>query len=60
MTKPVRFTKADIKRTVDGIVAAGLNVAGVEVNDNGFIVLVGEAVTRKRRNLADELYGPQA
>lgn len=60
MSKPARFTKADIKRTVDGIVAAGLSVAGVEVNDNGFVVLVGEPEMRKRRNKADELYGPQA
>lgn len=60
MTARARYTKADIKRTVEGIVAAGLSVAGVEVNDNGFVVLVGDAVSRKRRNMADELYGPQA
>jgi hypothetical protein len=42
------------------MVAAGMQVAGVEVNDNGFVVLVGEPRVGKRRNMADELYGPTA
>lgn len=41
------------------MIAAGLPVAGVEFNDNGFVVLVGEG-SKRRKNKADELYGPQA
>jgi hypothetical protein len=59
MSAPARFTKADVKRAVAGMVAAGMQIAGVEVNDNGFIVLAGEPRATKRRNKADELYGPQ-
>jgi hypothetical protein len=60
VSKTARFSQAEIKRTIAGVMAAGLPVAGVDVNDNGFVVLVGEPGTRKRRNMADELYGPQA
>ena len=42
------------------MIAAGLPVAGVEFNDNGFVVLVGEGMPTKRKNKADELYGPAA
>jgi hypothetical protein len=60
MSKAARFSQADVKRAIAGAIAAGIQVAGVEVNDNGFIVLAGEPRTTRRRNRADELYGPQA
>jgi hypothetical protein len=40
--------------------AAGVQIAGVEVNGDGFFVRVGEPAPARRRNRADELYGPQA
>jgi hypothetical protein len=60
VSKAARFSQAEIKRTIAGVMAAGLPVAGVDVNDNGFMVIVGEPGARKRRNMADELYGPPA
>lgn len=60
MTRPARFSQADLTRALKAFEAMGLPVGGVEVNDNGFVVLVGEPRTTKRRNLADELYGPPA
>jgi len=60
VTARAAFKQADVERTCKAMIAAGLPVAGVEVNDNGFIVLVGEARLGKRKNKADELYGPEA
>lgn len=60
MTARARFTKADVRRAVDGVAATGLAVAGVEFNDNGFIVLVGEGLSPRRKNKADQLYGPES
>ncbi len=63
MTQRAAFKKADVDRACKGVVAAGLPVARVEFNDNGFAVIVGEPEARPRRGrptLADELYGPQA
>jgi hypothetical protein len=54
------FKQDDVRRAVKGVEAAGLPVAGVEFNDNGFFVVVGEAAVRPRKNKADELYGPSA
>jgi hypothetical protein len=60
VTARAAFRQADVERVCKGMVAAGLPIAGVEYNDNGFVVLVGDAAMKKRRNKADELYGPQA
>ena len=59
MTARAAFKQADVERACKGMMAAGLPVRGVEFNDNGFVVLVGEEAPR-RRNRADELYGPKA
>jgi hypothetical protein len=37
MTAPARFTKADIKRAVSGVLAAGVPVGKVIINPNGQI-----------------------
>jgi len=58
MTARAAFKQADVERACKGLLAAGLPVAGVEFNDNGFVVLVGEARQSKPRNKADALYGP--
>lgn len=60
MSVRAAFKQADVERACKGMIAAGLPVAGVEFNDNGFVVLVGESAVARRRNRADELYGPQA
>lgn len=63
MTKRVAFKQADLERACKGAVAAGLQVARIEINDNGIAVIIGEperAATTRRRTLADRLYGSQA
>ena len=49
------FKQADVERVCKGIIAAGLPIASVEYNDNGFVVLVGETPTPRRRNNAHDL-----
>ena len=58
MTARAAFKKADVQRAVEGVLATGLPVARIEFNDAGFVVLVGEAEKNRRKNKADELYGP--
>ena len=55
MTRPVTFRQCDVERALKACQAAGLSVAGVEVNDNGFIVLVGDTV-KPKRNPLDRLH----
>jgi len=40
MTAQARFTKADVKRAVAGVTAAGLPVHSVEIDPNGKIVVI--------------------
>lgn len=43
MTKPARFTKADIKRAICGAVAAGQPVSSYRIHPDGYIeVLLGK------------------
>lgn len=43
MSAPARFTKADVRRAVTGVAAAGLPVASVRIDPNGHIeVLLGK------------------
>jgi hypothetical protein len=43
MSAPARFTKADVRRAVTGVAAAGLPVASVRIHPNGHIeVLLGK------------------
>ncbi len=49
VSAPARFTKADIKRAVSGVMAAGLRVHSVEIDPNGKIVIEIEGATRPRK-----------
>ncbi len=40
MTAQARFTKADVKRAASGVLSAGLNVAKIEIDPNGKIVII--------------------
>lgn len=40
MTVPARFTQADIKRAAAGVAAAGFNIAKIEIDPNGKIVII--------------------
>lgn len=40
MTAPARFSQADIKRAASGVMAAGLNIARIEVDLTGKIVII--------------------
>jgi hypothetical protein len=42
VTAPARFSKADVRRAVTGVAAAGMTVASVRIHPNGDIeVLLG-------------------
>ena len=56
MTAPARFTKADVRRAVTGVAAAGLPVARVEFDGDRIVVFVGET-GKERQNPLDRLYG---
>lgn len=44
MTAPARFRKEDVARAVSGCEKAGMRVGRVEIDPNGRIVIVSEAV----------------
>jgi hypothetical protein len=40
VTAPARFTQADVKRAASGTLAAGLNIAKIEIDPHGKIVII--------------------
>lgn len=40
MTAPARFTQADMKRAAAGVLAAGLQIAKIEIDLHGKIVII--------------------
>lgn len=63
MSARASFKQGDLVRACNAAKAAGLSVARIEINDNGAVVIVGDPEgkgPRRKKNLADELYGPQA
>lgn len=40
MTAAARFTQADLKRAAAGVVAAGLDIARIEIDPNGKITII--------------------
>lgn len=50
MTAPARFKQSDIKRATAGVVAAGLSVARVEIDERGKIVIYPGKPTVAPRN----------
>lgn len=40
MSKPVRFTQADLRRAVAGVAAAGVPIGRIEIDANGKIVIL--------------------
>lgn len=57
MTARAAFKQSDVERACKGVKAAGLSVARVEFNDNGIVVIVGEAESAPRKNPLDRLHG---
>lgn len=59
MTRPARFTVADIARAVKALEKAGYKVAGAEISPEGSIrVLTGDALpANDRGNPLDRLHG---
>ncbi len=56
MTKRAAFRQDDVKRAVNGVVAAGLSVCRIEVESGRIVVFVGEP-SNDRANPLDKLYG---
>jgi hypothetical protein len=50
------FKQDDVKRAVNGVVAAGLSVSRIEVEAGRIVVIVGEP-GKERVNPLDRLYG---
>lgn len=40
MTAPARFTQRDLKRATAGVLAAGVDIARIEIDPNGKIVII--------------------
>ena len=40
MTAPAKFTQADVRRAASGTLAAGLNIAKIEIDPHGKIVII--------------------
>jgi len=40
VTRPAKFTQADLKRAVSGVVAAGVLIGRIEIDPNGKIVIL--------------------
>jgi hypothetical protein len=52
---PATFRKADLRRAVEAVIAAGQTVARVEVDPNGKIVVVTIADERREENSWDRV-----
>lgn len=51
MSAHVRFTQADLKRAANGVQAAGLAIARIEIDPNGKIVIIpGQPKNRRDVN----------
>lgn len=40
MSAPVKFTQADVKRAASGVLLAGLQIARIEIDSRGKIVVI--------------------
>jgi Tfp pilus assembly PilM family ATPase len=47
MTAAARFTKADVKRAVSGVAAAGFTVGAVEIDVNGKIRIITSSESKR-------------
>lgn len=47
MSAPARFTKADVKRAVSGVEAAGIQVGTVEIDVNGKIRIIASSESKR-------------
>lgn len=51
MGERARFTQADMKRAAAGVLAAGLNIAKIEIDPNGKIVIIPGAAKNDNARL---------
>ncbi len=56
MTKRVAFKQADLDRALAVVAKRGLQVARIDLNDNGASSIIGEPERRGRRNPLDRLH----
>jgi hypothetical protein len=56
MTKPAAFKQADLDRALAVIERRGLQVARIDLNDNGASIIIGEPEKRGKRNPLDRLH----
>lgn len=56
MTVQARFTQADLKRATAGVVSAGLDIARIEIDPSGKIVIIpGQPKARRESNEWEDL-----
>jgi putative NADPH-quinone reductase len=56
MTKRVAFKQADLDRALAVVEKHGLQVARIDLNDNGASIVIGEPERKGRRNPLDRLH----
>ena len=56
MTRRVAFRQADLDRALAVVAQRGLQVARIDLNDNGASIVIGEPETKSRKNPLDRLH----
>jgi putative NADPH-quinone reductase len=56
VTKRVAFKQADLDRAIAVLEKRGLQVARIDLNDNGASIVIGEPERKGKRNPLDRLH----